>query len=347
MGFFDKFKKSFSGAVDSVKESVNKTGEAFKFNRLKEGLNKTKNSFAKNILSVLGSGRKIDAELIQDIEDILITSDIGVNTTDLIIDRLKERVKEEKYESSDDVYRILKEEIFKILSSSESGKKENNFIVEEDSKPYTVMMIGVNGAGKTTTIAKLAHNYKDNGNSVIIGAADTFRAAANEQLAVWAQRADVPLIQQQQGADPGSVVFETMDQAKRSNTDVVLIDTAGRLHNKLNLMKELEKLSRVISKHKDNGPDEVLLVLDATTGQNAIQQAKEFQKVANITGLVLTKLDGSAKGGVVLAIANEMNLPVKYIGVGEQMYDLQIFDPLNFVEALFGSETGEETVLAE
>ena len=329
MGFFDNFKKK-------VQETVSKTSEALKFDRLKEGLNKTKNSLSKNILSLLGSGRKIDDELLQDIEDILISSDIGVKTTDELITNLKLKVKEQGHEEASEVYDLLKNEISDILMSSESAKNALDFNLEGKDSPYTVMMIGVNGAGKTTTLAKLAYNYKEANKSVIIGAADTFRAAANEQLAVWAERTEVPLIQQQQGADPGAVVFDTMKSAVSKGTDVVLIDTAGRLHNKTNLMAELEKLSRVIKKNKESGPDEVLLVLDGTTGQNAIQQAKEFQKVANITGLVLTKLDGTAKGGVVIAIANELKLPVRYIGVGEQMYDLQIFDAQKFVEALFG-----------
>ncbi len=366
MGFFDKFKKKVSDTVNKtvestelvkkrVSESVNKTIESttesvkkstdfLRFDRLKIGLEKTKKTFSNSILSLIG-GRKIDDNLLNEIEEILLTSDIGVNTTDFLINKLKSRVKEEKIENAELIYGILKEEIYKLLVKSSKSDTDKNYSIEQSSKPHIILIIGVNGVGKTTTIGKLAFNYKETGNSVIVGAADTFRAAANEQLNIWAERVGVDIIQLQHGSDPGAVVFDTVKTAKTNNTDVVLIDTAGRLHNKSNLMAELEKLSRIIKKHKETGPDEVFLILDATTGQNAILQAKEFQKVANITGIILTKLDGTAKGGVVISISNELNIPVRYIGVGEQMYDLQPFEPINFVEALFGSEKGEETEL--
>ncbi len=332
-------KKSF---FDKVKD---KTSKAFKFKRLKDGLEKTKSSFSKNILSLLGSGRKIDDDLLTEIEDVLITSDIGVVTSELIIERLKDRIKSEGHENADDVYKILKEEIHRILIQSPAAKQDAQYSINKKNSPHVIMMIGVNGAGKTTTIGKLAYNYKEFGHSVIIGAADTFRAAANEQLKIWADRVGVDIVSLEIGSDPGAVVFDTIKKAKSEQKDVVLIDTAGRLHNKANLMAELEKLTRITKKLKSTGPDEVFLVLDATTGQNAIQQAREFSRVAPITGIVLTKLDGTAKGGVVIAIANELKIPVRYIGVGEQMYDLQAFDSTFFAEALFGSDSGEETEL--
>lgn len=350
MGFFDKFKKKVSETVtqtvEATTESVKKTTDFLRFDRLKSGLEKTKKTFSNSILSLIG-GRKIDDQLLNEIEELLLTSDIGVQTTEFLIDKLKFRVKEEKIENAELIYGILKEEIYNLLVKSNKSNDDKNYSIDLDNKPHIILIIGVNGVGKTTTIGKLAFNYKEKGNSVIVGAADTFRAAANEQLNIWAERVGVDIIQLQHGADPGAVVFDTVKAAKTNNTDVVLIDTAGRLHNKSNLMAELEKLSRIVKKHKENGPDEVFLILDATTGQNAIQQAKEFMKVANITGIILTKLDGTAKGGVVISISNELNIPVRYIGVGEQMYDLQPFEPMKFVEALFGSESGEETELID
>jgi len=350
MGIFDRFKKKVSETVkkttESINETVKKTSEVFKFDRLKTGLAKTRKSFSSTILSVLGA-RKIDAELLSDIEDILLTSDIGVNTSEELIEKIKVRGKDEKIEDAEKIYGILKEEIHKILIESPSKADDSAYKVNQEQKPKIIMMIGVNGVGKTTTIGKLAYNYKENGYKVIVAAADTFRAAANEQLKIWSERAGVEIIEGEHQQDPASVVFESVKKANETETDLVLIDTAGRLHNKSNLMQELEKFTRVIKKQKESGPDDVFLVLDATTGQNAIQQAKEFQKVANLSGIVLTKLDGTAKGGVVIAIANELKLPVRYIGVGEQIYDLQPFDPTMFVEALFGSEKGEKTVLEE
>lgn len=340
MSFFSKLKEKFTEQVDKVQEKVSsvisQAGEAIKFEKIKEGLQKTRLSFIDKFQALLGSGRKIDDNLIDEIEEILITADIGIATAEQIIAKLRIRVKKEGFEEAEDLYKILKEEIHEILLKSPSASNDSTYSIDENDKPHVIMVIGVNGAGKTTTIGKLAHNYKKAGKDVIIGAADTFRAAANEQLEVWATRAGVEIVQQKQGSDPGAVVFDTMKSAIASNKDVVIIDTAGRLHNKVNLMQELEKLSRVMKKLKTNSPNEVFLVLDATTGQNAIQQAKEFMKVAPITGIVLTKLDGTAKGGVVIPIANELQIPVRYIGVGEKIDDLQVFDPSVFVEALFG-----------
>lgn len=331
MGFFDRIKEKVSAVVQS-------TTDALGFTKLKDGLTKTRSNFVDRIQGVLGIGRKIDAKLIDEIEEILITADIGVTSSEKIITAIRARVKKEGHENSEDIYAILKDEIHNLLIKSPSADNDATYAVDETNKPKIILVVGVNGVGKTTTIGKLAYNYKNAGKSVIIGAADTFRAAANEQLEIWADRAGVPIVQQKQGADPAAVAFDTVNSAISKNADVVIIDTAGRLHNKGNLMLELEKISRVIKKLKPAGPDDVFLVLDATTGQNAIQQAKEFSKVANLTGLVLTKLDGTAKGGVVIPIASELKIPVRYIGVGEKIDDLQVFSPTFFIEALFGGE---------
>lgn len=337
MGIFDKFKKK-------VVETVEKTSDVIGFNRLKEGLEKTRKSFS-NKLSNLLKGRKIDQNLLDEIEEILITSDIGVATSEKLIDNLKIRVKNENFDKAEDLYKILKEEILNLIITPDNEESDKIYFVDDTKKPHSILVIGVNGAGKTTTIGKLAYNYKNAGKKVIIGAADTFRAAANEQLEVWSQRAGVEIVQKSQGSDPSAVAYETMASAIKNQNDVVIIDTAGRLHNKVNLMNELEKMSRVMKKHRDDAPNEVFLVLDGTTGQNALQQAKEFSKVANITGIVLTKLDGTAKGGIVIAIADELKIPVRYIGVGEKITDLQPFNAVNYVEALFGSDQGEETFI--
>lgn len=331
MGLFNKFKEKVSSAVKS-------TTEALGFTKLKTGLEKTRSGFVDKLQGLLGIGRKIDESLLEEIEEILLTSDIGVDTSEQIIDSVRDRVKTEGHENAEEVYGILKEEIHKLLIESPSAGNDATYSIDEAHKPHTIMVIGVNGVGKTTTIGKLAHNYKKAGKDVVIGAADTFRAAANEQLEVWAERADVDIIQQKHGADPAAVAFDTLKSAIAKEKDVVVIDTAGRLHNKGNLMAELKKISRVMKKLNDVAPHDIFLVLDATTGQNAILQAKEFMKVAEITGIVLTKLDGTAKGGVVIPIANELKIPVRYIGVGEQIDDLQVFNPTDFIEALFGSE---------
>lgn len=351
MGLFSKFKEKVSSNFDKVSEQVNKkvsdvvtqTSEALKFKKIRGGLEKTRNSLISRFDSILGIGRKVDESLIEDIEDILITSDMGVQTTDDIIDALRRRIKKERIEESAEIYTVLKEEIHNIMLESPSAEKDKTFETDDSSKPLTILVVGVNGVGKTTSIGKLAFNYKNAGKGVIIGAADTFRAAANEQLEIWSQRAGVEIVQQIQGADPAAVAYDTLKAAISREKDVVIIDTAGRLHNKMGLMQELEKISRVMKKLKVDAPDEVYLVLDATTGQNAILQAKEFSKVANITGIILTKLDGTAKGGVVIPIVNELKIPVRYIGVGEQIDDLQPFDPTFFIEGLIGINEAEES----
>jgi len=332
MGFFSKIKEKVSTAIQS-------TGEALGFDRLKEGLSRTRSTFVDNLQTVIRGGRKIDAAMLDEIEEILITADIGVETSERIIEGLKERVKREKTENSEDIFDLLKEEIYKLLIQSPSAENDAKYHIDEDKRPLTIMIVGVNGVGKTTTIGKLAYNYNNQGKKVLIGAADTFRAAANEQLEVWAERAGVAIIQQKQGADPAAVAYDTLQSAISKDYDVCIIDTAGRLHNKGNLMAELEKISRVMKKLKGNAPDEVFLALDATTGQNAILQAKEFMKVSNITGIILTKLDGTAKGGVVIPIASELKIPVRFIGVGEKIDDLQVFEPEKFIAALFDEGT--------
>lgn len=323
------------GLFDKIKQKVASAFEAVSFTKLKEGLEKTRNAFVNRLKSVLGSGRKIDAALLNDIEEILLTSDIGVDTTMRIMDAVKQRAKRDGFEDSMQIYDMIKQEILTILTAVPTPEDDAVFAVDENNLPHTIMVVGVNGVGKTTTIGKLANNYKNAGKKVIIGAADTFRAAANEQLEIWAERAGVDIVQQAHGADPAAVAYDTLQAAIARKSDVVIIDTAGRLHNKMNLMAELEKISRVMRKLKVDAPNEVFLTLDATTGQNALQQAKEFAKVSKLTGLVLTKLDGTAKGGIIIAITNELKLPVRYIGVGEKIDDLQPFNPVDFVEALF------------
>ena len=331
MGFFDKFKQKISGVT-----------EALSFDRLKEGLSKTRESLVGKLRSVLFMGRKIDAQLLSEIEEILITSDVGVTTTEKIISRLTDRVKKDNIQEAELILDVLKEEIAAMVAQSPSAQNDATFAIDVATKPHVIMLIGVNGVGKTTTIGKLAHNYKRAGRSVLIGAADTFRAAANEQLEVWAQRAGVDIVQQQHGADPAAVAYDTLSAAKARGTDVVIIDTAGRLHNKQGLMQELEKIGRVMKKIQPEAPHDIFLALDATTGQNALQQAKEFTKVAPITGIILTKLDGTAKGGAVLAITDAMQIPVRYIGVGERIDDLQVFDASAFVEAMFSDAASDE-----
>ncbi len=328
----------FSGLKEKLSSFTEKATEALSFKKIQDGLEKTRRSFISNLQSLLGSGRKIDESLLEEIETILLTSDLGYATTEKIIEKLKQRVKQEKYENSEDLFNILKEEILNLLYE-ENPTNENIYELSNAPKPYVILVVGVNGVGKTTTIGKLAYNFKNAGKDVVIGAADTFRAAANEQLEIWAERANVDIVKQGQGADPAAVTFDTLKSAIAKNKDVVIIDTAGRLHTKGNLMQELEKITRVIKKLKVDAPDEVYLVLDATTGQNAIIQAKEFMKVSKVTGIILTKLDGTAKGGVVIPIVDELRIPVRFIGVGEKIDDLQVFNPIEFVEALFVSKS--------
>ena len=297
------------------------------FDKLKESLNKTKDSFNEKINGIFSVFRKVDEELLEELEEILIMSDLGVETSTKIISNLRDRIKKEKIEDSELVKKALREEMQKILD-------EHDARLKLDTKPSIILVVGVNGVGKTTSIGKIANRLKQDGKSVLLVAADTFRAAAVEQLEVWANRANVNIVKKQEGADPASVVYEGIKYAKQNNIDVIICDTAGRLHNKKYLMDELAKINRVVNKELQNSSKEVLLVLDATTGQNAIQQVKAFKETVDVTGIVLTKLDGTAKGGVVIGIVEENKIPVKFIGIGEQMNDMQEFSAKDFVEAI-------------
>ncbi len=302
---------------------------------LDQGLEKTKeNIFSKLTRAVAGKSR-VDDDVLDELEEILVTSDVGVDTTLKIIDRIEGRVARDKYVGTDELTRILREEIAGLLTENNSGDTAE-FTVPRNKKPYVIMVVGVNGVGKTTTIGKLAYQFKQNGLSVYLGAADTFRAAAVEQLDIWGKRVGVPVVKQKMGADPASVAFDTLSSAKANDADVVIIDTAGRLHNKINLMNELTKIKNVMSKVVPGTPDEVLLVLDGSTGQNAFEQAKQFTAATEVSALAITKLDGTAKGGVVIGISDQFKIPVKYIGLGEGMEDLQVFRRKEFVDSLFG-----------
>ena len=277
---------------------------------------------------------KIDDDVLDNLEEVLITSDVGVETTLKIIHRIEERVARDKYVSTTELNTILREEIMALMAEN-NALDNDNWELPSDHKPYVILVVGVNGVGKTTTIGKLAHQFKKAGKKVYLGAADTFRAAAVEQISIWGERVGVPVVKQQMGADPASVAFDTLQSAKANAADVVLIDTAGRLHNKVNLMNELKKIKEVMKKITPTAPDEVMLVLDGSTGQNAFEQAKQFSAVTQITSLAITKLDGTAKGGVVIGISDQLKVPVKYIGLGEQMDDLQLFNRREFVDSLF------------
>ncbi|MBW7887067.1 MAG: signal recognition particle-docking protein FtsY [Bacteroidetes bacterium] len=311
--------------------------DTFKLSRLKEGLTKTRDSLVAKVNRLVFAKGKIDKEFLDQLEEILISCDVGVDASSRILDNIKEKAKSHKYESPEELDELVRSEIAENLFQT-SHDVDDPFQLVSQNKPYVIMVVGVNGVGKTTTIGKLAYNYKSSGKKVLIGAADTFRAAANEQLEVWAKRADVQIIQQMQGSDPAAVAFDTVQAAKARETDIVIIDTAGRLHTKTNLMEELKKIKRVITKVVSDAPHEVLLVIDATTGQNAIQQAKQFNDAVGLTGIVVTKLDGTAKGGVIFAICNALKIPVRFIGVGEKIDDLQPFNSKKFVEALFEKE---------
>lgn len=301
---------------------------------LDKGLEKTKTSVFSRISKAILGKSTIDDEVLDNLEEILITSDVGVETTLKIIERIQTRVARDKYVGTNELNAILKEEIVTLLQENESGDG-TTFDIPANKKPYVIMVVGVNGVGKTTTIGKLAHNFKSAGKKVVLGASDTFRAAAVEQLQIWADRVGVPIVQQGMGADPASVAFDTVKSAVAQDADVVIIDTAGRLHNKVNLMRELTKIKTVMQKVVPDAPHEVLLVLDASTGQNAIEQAKQFVAATEVNALALTKLDGTAKGGVVIGISDQFKIPVKYIGVGEGIGHLQIFDRKAFVDSLF------------
>jgi fused signal recognition particle receptor len=308
--------------------------EAIKKETLDKGLEKTKTSFFNKLTKAVAGKSTVDAEVLDNLEEVLVTSDVGVETTLKIIDRIEDRVAKDKYFGTDELNRILREEIAGLLALTNVGN-ETDFTIPENSKPYVIMVVGVNGVGKTTTIGKLASQFKKQGLKVILGAADTFRAAAIDQLQIWADRVDVPMVRQEMGSDPASVAFDTLESAIKQDADVVIIDTAGRLHNKVNLMNELTKIKRVMQKVTPNKPDEVLLVLDGSTGQNAFEQAKQFTKATEVTALAITKLDGTAKGGVVIGISDQFQIPVKYIGVGEGLDDLQVFDKIEFVDSFF------------
>lgn len=315
MGLFDIFKKE-------QQQDLNK------------GLEKTKQGIFSRITKAIAGKSSVDDDFLDELENILISSDVGVDTTVKIIDRLSKRVARDKYFGADELNAILKEEIVKLLAENNTPDY-SAYEVPANTKPYIMLIVGVNGVGKTTTIGKLAYQFKSAGKNVLLGAADTFRAAAVDQLTIWAERVDVPIVKQHMGADPAAVAFDTVNAAKSYNADVVLIDTAGRLHNKVNLMNELTKIKRVIQKVYPDAPHDVLLVLDASTGQNAFEQAKQFTAATDVTALALTKLDGTAKGGVVIGIADQFKIPVKYIGVGEKMHQLQVFNKKEFVDALF------------
>ncbi len=301
---------------------------------LDAGLEKTKQSVFSKITRAIAGKSKVDDDVLDNLEEALITSDVGVDTTLKIIHRIEERVTRDKYVSTSEFNTILKEEIASLLTENNT-KDSSNWDLPSDHKPYVILVVGVNGVGKTTTIGKLAYQFKQAGKKVYLGAADTFRAAAVEQIQIWGDRVGVPVIKQQMGADPASVAFDTLQSAKANGADVVLIDTAGRLHNKVGLMNELKKIKDVMKKVVPTAPDEVLLVLDGSTGQNAFEQAKQFSAVTSITSLAITKLDGTAKGGVVIGISDQLKVPVKYIGLGEKMEDLQLFNRKEFVDSLF------------
>lgn len=301
---------------------------------LDKGLEKTKTSFFDKLSKAVAGKSKVDDDVLDNLEEILVTSDVGVDTTLKIIDRIEERVARDKYLGTDELNKILREEIAGLLSEIDSGNA-TEFEVPVDKKPYVVMVVGVNGVGKTTTIGKLAHQFRNAGKSVVLGAADTFRAAAIDQLQIWADRTDSEIVKHKMGSDPGSVAFDTLKNALTMDADVVLIDTAGRLHNKVNLMNELTKIKNVMKKVIPDAPHDVLLVLDGSTGQNAFEQAKHFTAATEVTSLAVTKLDGTAKGGVVIGISDQFQIPVKYIGVGEGMDDLQVFNKLEFVDSFF------------
>lgn len=301
---------------------------------LDKGLEKTKESVFSKLARAVAGKSTVDDDVLDDLEEVLITSDVGVETTVKIIHRIEERVARDKYVSTSELDRILREEIASLLEENHSDDNEN-WDLPSDHKPYVILVVGVNGVGKTTTIGKLAYQFKQAGKKVYLGAADTFRAAAVEQISIWGDRVGVPVVKQQMGSDPASVAFDTLQSAKANGADVVLIDTAGRLHNKVNLMNELKKIKEVMKKVMPEAPDEVMLVLDGSTGQNAFEQAKQFAAVTNITSLAITKLDGTAKGGVVIGISDQLKVPVKYIGLGEGMEDMQLFNKKEFVDSLF------------
>ncbi len=324
MGIFDKiFGKSKSSEEIKAEEQ-----------QLNEGLQKTKQGFFSKISKAVAGKSTVDIEFLDELEEILISSDVGLPTTIKIIDRLEARVAKDKYINANELNAILKDEIARILAENNT-KDLTSFVPDSSAKPYVIMVVGVNGVGKTTTIGKLAYQFKKAGKEVLLGAGDTFRAAAVDQLHIWSERVGVPIVKQEMGSDPAAVAFDSVKSAVAKNSDIVILDTAGRLHNKTALMDELSKIKKVMSKVIPDAPHEVLLVLDASTGQNALEQAKHFSQATQVTALALTKLDGTAKGGVVLSIADEFKIPIKYIGLGEKMEQLQVFNREAFIETLF------------
>ena len=325
MNFFKKIfssDKKDQGLSEQAKETLDK------------GLEQTKTSFFSKLTKAVAGKSKVDEEVLDNLEEVLVSSDVGVETTLKIITRIEKRVAEDKYLGTEELNRILREEIAGLLSETNSGNT-SEFTIPDDKKPYVIMVVGVNGVGKTTTIGKLANQFTKAGYKVVLGAADTFRAAAIDQLQIWADRVGVPIVKQQMGSDPASVAFDTLQSAVSQDADIVIIDTAGRLHNKVNLMSELTKVKRVMQKVTAEAPHEVLLVLDGSTGQNAFEQAKQFTAATEVTALAVTKLDGTAKGGVVIGISDQFQIPVKYIGVGEGIDDLQVFIKQEFVDSFF------------
>ena len=316
MGFFKFFSKEKKETLDS-------------------GLNKTKEGLFSKLKKAVAGKSKIDDDVLDNLEEVFITSDVGVNTTLKILDRIQERVARDKYASTDELNDMLCDEITQLLADNDNANRED-FTVDDDKKPYVIMVVGVNGVGKTTTIGKLAYQFTQAGNKVVLGAADTYRAAADEQLEIWGERVGVPVIKHKMGTDPASVAYDTVASAKAQNADVVIIDTAGRLHNNVGLMNQLTKIKNTMKKVLPDAPNEVLLVLDGSTGQNAFEQAKQFVAATEVNALAITKLDGTAKGGVVIGISDQFQIPVKYIGLGERMEDLQIFRKEEFVKSLFG-----------
>ena len=304
---------------------------------LDKGLSKTKESVFSKIARAVAGKSKVDDDVLDNLEEILITSDVGVETTLRIIERIEKRVARDKYVGTDELQNILRDEVAGLLAEHHTEELQD-FTVPANKRPYVIMVVGVNGVGKTTTIGKLAYQYKKAGNKVYLGAADTFRAAAIEQLVIWGERVDVPVVKQKMGSDPASVAYDTISSAVANDADVVIIDTAGRLHNKVNLMNELSKIKKVMNKVIPDAPHEILLVLDGSTGQNAFEQAKQFTAATEVNALAITKLDGTAKGGVVIGISDQFKTPVKYIGLGEGMEDLQVFNNREFVDSLFGDK---------
>ena len=302
---------------------------------LDKGLEKTKQGFFEKIKRATVGRSKIDEDFLDELEEVFVTSDIGIETSLKIIDLLKERVARDKYVGTDELYNLLYEEISNLMTENGSEDMDDDFAIPAGANPYVIMVVGVNGVGKTTTIGKLAHQYKAAGHKVLLGAADTYRAAAIEQLEEWARRSDVPIVKQEQGSDPAAVAFDTLSSAVNQGADVVIIDTAGRLHNKIGLMDELSKIKRVMQRVVPDAPHEVLLVLDGSTGQNAFEQTRQFSAATQVTGLAITKLDGTAKGGVVIGISDQFKIPVRYIGLGEGINDLQVFNKKEFAESLF------------